>query len=118
MKTAFTSWKLAKGLYIIPIIMAYHPLLLNGPTFEVIKTVVFSIFSIIAFVACMERYLLISLTWSETVLQGASALLLIWANPAYNYIGLAIFCVLAVYQIIKKKKNPTTQTLPSMPSAG
>lgn len=27
MRTAFTSWKLAKGLYIIPIVMAYRPLL-------------------------------------------------------------------------------------------
>jgi TRAP-type uncharacterized transport system fused permease subunit len=27
MRTAFTSWKLAKGLYIIPLIMAYRPLL-------------------------------------------------------------------------------------------
>ena len=27
MQTAFTSWKLAKGLYIIPLVMAYRPLL-------------------------------------------------------------------------------------------
>jgi TRAP transporter 4TM/12TM fusion protein len=113
MKTAFTSWKLAKGLYIIPIIMAYHPLLLNGPLFEVVKTVILSIFSIIAFVVCMERYFLIPLTWPETILQGASALLLIWANPTYNYIGLAMFCVLVVYQIIKRKKNPIPHPLPS-----
>jgi TRAP-type uncharacterized transport system fused permease subunit len=117
MKTAFTSWKLAKGLYIIPIIMAYHPLLLNGPTPEVIKTVIFSIFSIMAFVVCMERYFLTRLTWPETILQGASALLLIWANPTYNYIGFAMFCVLAVYQIIKMKKNPTTSPLPSETSS-
>ncbi|MGD9081000.1 MAG: TRAP transporter large permease subunit, partial [Desulfobacterales bacterium] len=113
MKTAFTSWKLAKGLYIIPIIMAYHPLLLNGPTPEVIKTVIFSIFSIIAFVVCMERYFLTHLTWAETILYGASALLLIWANPTYNYIGLALFIILVVYQIIRKKKHPGPQQLPT-----
>jgi TRAP-type uncharacterized transport system fused permease subunit len=117
MKTAFTSWKLAKGLYIIPIIMAYHPLLLNGPTPEVIKTVIFSIFSIIAFVVCMERYFLTHLTWPETILQGASALLLIWASPTYNYIGLALFIILVVYQIIRKKKHPGPQPLPSKPSS-
>jgi len=113
MKTAFTSWKLAKGLYIIPIIMVYHPLLLNGPTLEVIKTIIFSIFSIIAFVVCMERYFLTHLTWPETILQGASALLLIWANPAYNYIGLVMFFVLVIYQIIRKKKNPNSRPRPS-----
>ncbi|MFP4086344.1 MAG: TRAP transporter permease, partial [Desulfobacteraceae bacterium] len=43
MRTAFTSWKLAKGLYIIPVIMAYHPLLGDGSTWEVVQTVIFSI---------------------------------------------------------------------------
>jgi TRAP transporter 4TM/12TM fusion protein len=106
MKTAFTSWKLAKGLYIIPIIMAYHPLLLNGPTVEVAKTIIFSIFSIIAFVVCMERYFLTHLTWPETILQGAAALLLIWANPLLNYIGLALFILLFIYQLIRRKTHP------------
>jgi TRAP-type uncharacterized transport system fused permease subunit len=36
MRTAFTSWKLAKGLYIIPIIMAYRPMLGMGPTYELL----------------------------------------------------------------------------------
>ncbi|MBW1782664.1 MAG: TRAP transporter permease [Deltaproteobacteria bacterium] len=40
MRTAFTSWKLAKGIYILPVVMAYHPLLLNGPTGDVIQTII------------------------------------------------------------------------------
>jgi TRAP transporter 4TM/12TM fusion protein len=117
MKTAFTSWKLAKGLYIIPIIMAYHPLLLNGPTFEVIKTVILSVFSIIAFVACMERYFLTPMNWPETILQAATALLLIWADPLHNYIGLVLFLALVVYQIVKKKKHPGRRPTPSAQSS-
>ena len=31
MRTGFTSWKLAKGLYLIPIVMAYNPLLAGRP---------------------------------------------------------------------------------------
>lgn len=118
MKTAFTSWKLAKGLYIIPIIMAYHPLLLNGPTPEVVKTVIFSVFSIIAFVVCLERYFLTHLSWPETLLQGASAILLIWADPTFNYIGLVLFFTLVAYQIIKRKKNPVTRHRPLSPDQG
>jgi TRAP-type uncharacterized transport system fused permease subunit len=86
--------------------MAYHPLLLNGPAPEVIRTIIFSIFSIIAFVACMERFFLTSMNWPETILQGAAALLLIWADPLHNYIGLALFLALVVYQIVRKKKRP------------
>jgi TRAP-type uncharacterized transport system fused permease subunit len=117
MKTAFTSWKLAKGLYIIPIIMAYHPLLLNGPTPEVIKTVILSIFAIIAFVACMERYFLTHMNWPETILQGAAALLLIWASPLYNYLGLVLFLALVVYQIVRKKKHSGRKSTPTAQSS-
>ena len=106
MKTAFTSWKLAKGLYILPVVMAYHPLLLNGPTGEVVQTVIFCTLSIIAFVVCLERYCLVPLTWIETILFGGSAILLIWAGDTLNYIGLVIFMILVAYQVIRYRKQP------------
>jgi TRAP transporter 4TM/12TM fusion protein len=111
MRTAFTSWKLAKGIYIIPIIMAYHPLLLDGPFWDVVQTVIFSIFAITAFVVCMERFFLTSLNWPETILQGLAAVLLIWANPKLNYLGLVFFISLVIYQIAKKKKIAVSQAV-------
>jgi TRAP transporter 4TM/12TM fusion protein len=105
MKTAFTSWKLAKGLYIIPIIMAYHPLLLNGTFAEVFLTVVLSTFAIIAFVVCLERYFLTALSWPETILQGAAAIMMIWAGRTINYIGLGLFFLLVILQIIRRKRT-------------
>ena len=109
MKTAFTSWKLAKGLYILPIIMAYHPLLLNGPTGAVVRTVVFSTLAIIAFVVCLERYFLAPLSWPETILQAIAATMLIWANTTVNYMGLILFIVLTGVQIMMRKKYPKPQ---------
>ena len=106
MKTAFTSWKLAKGLYIIPIIMVYHPLLLNGTTAEVLLTIVLSTLAIIAFVVCLERYFLTALSWPETVLQAIAAVMLIWADRTVNYIGIALFLTLVIFQIFMKKKRP------------
>lgn len=106
MRTAFTSWKLAKGLYIIPIVMAYHPLLLNGTTGEVVQTVIFCTIAITAFVICLERYFLVPLIWVETILYGGAAIALIWANDTVNYIGFAVFVVLSAYQIIAKTRAP------------
>ncbi len=114
MRTAFTSWKLAKGLYIIPIVMAYHPLLLNGPTGEVVQTVIFCTIAITAFVICLERYFLVHLTWVETILYGGSAIALIWANDTVNYIGFGVFIVLTVYQILAKKKAPVREKVAKM----
>jgi TRAP-type uncharacterized transport system fused permease subunit len=116
MKTAFTSWKLAKGLYIIPIIMAYHPLLLDGTTGEVLLTIVLSTFAIIAFVVCMERYFLTGLSWPETILQAIAAILLIWADRTFNYIGIGLFLSLVIFQVITKIRKSRSQELTSAKS--
>ena len=106
MKTAFTSWKLAKGLYIIPIIMAYHPLLLNGTPGEVLLTIFLSTAAIIAFVVCLERYFLTALSWPETILQAIAAILLIWADRMFNYIGIGLFVSLVIFQIYIRIRKP------------
>ena len=116
MKTAFTSWKLAKGLYIIPIIMAYHPLLLDGTTGEVLLTIVLSTFAIIAFVVCMERYFLTDLSWPETILQAIAAILLIWVDRTFNYIGIGLFFSLVIFQVITKIRKSRSQELTSAKS--
>jgi TRAP transporter 4TM/12TM fusion protein len=118
MKTAFTSWKLAKGLYIIPIIMAYHPLLLNGTFAEVFLTVVLSTFAIIAFVVCLERYFLTALGWPETILQGAAAIMMIWAGRTINYIGLGLFFLLVILQIIRRKRKAGRKAPAAVKSGG
>ena len=64
----------------------------------------------------MERYFLTHLTWPETILQGAAALLLIWANPLLNYIGLVLFILLFIYQLIRRKTHPGPQPLPPKPA--
>ncbi len=105
MRTAFTSWKLAKGLYIMPVVMAYHPLLLNGPTREVVETVIFTALAITAFVVCMERFFLLHLSWLETLLHGAATGLLIWADDNANYAGFVLFLALTAYQIFRKRRS-------------
>jgi TRAP-type uncharacterized transport system fused permease subunit len=85
--------------------MVYHPLLLNGTFAEVFLTIVLSTFAIIAFVVCLERYFLTALSWPETILQGAAAIMLIWAGRTINYIGIGLFLFLVILQIIKRKRR-------------
>jgi len=86
MKTAFTSWKLAKGLYIIPIIMAYRPLLGMGKNYELMHwevglAMIVTTLGLIAFASALERYFLRKATWPETILFWLAAAGLFW--PAY-----------------------------------
>ncbi len=105
MRTALTSWKLAKGLYIIPVVMAYHPLLLNGPTMEVLKTIFFTLFALISFVVAMEKFFLIPVSWLEAILYAVSAVALIWKGVTEQLIGFVIFMSLLAYHIVKVKKQ-------------
>ena len=55
MATGFESWKIAKGLYIVPLIFAYTPLV-GGDFWQVIQIGFFSLFGIYAFTTLVQRY--------------------------------------------------------------
>jgi TRAP-type uncharacterized transport system fused permease subunit len=103
MQTAFTSWKLAKGLYIIPIIMAYRPLLGMGPDYEllhweVVFTMLTTTVGLIAFASALERYFIRAATWLETVLFTVAAAGLFWTELWADLIGWAAFVLVVLLQ--------------------
>ncbi len=103
MRTAFTSWKLAKGLYIIPIIMAYRPLLGMGPDYELLQwEVIFTILTtsvgLIAFTSALERYFIRPATWLETALFTVAAAGLFWTELWADLIGWAAFLLVFLLQ--------------------
>ena len=103
MRTAFTSWKLAKGLYIIPIIMAYRPLLGMGPDYEllhweVIFTMLTTTVGLIAFTSALERYFIRPATWLETALFVVAAAGLFWTELWADLIGWAAFVLVVLLQ--------------------
>ncbi len=96
MKTAFTSWKLAKGLYIIPIIMAYRPLLGMGENYELMHwevgvAMLMTTLGLIAFASALERYFLRKATWPETILLWLAAAGLFWPEYWADLAGIIIF---------------------------
>ncbi|MGD2014875.1 MAG: TRAP transporter permease [Desulfobacterales bacterium] len=103
MQTAFTSWKLAKGLYIIPIIMAYRPLLGMGPDYEllhweVVFTMLTTAVGLIAFASALERYFIRTATWLETALFTMAAAGLFWTELWADLIGWAAFVLVVLLQ--------------------
>jgi TRAP transporter 4TM/12TM fusion protein len=103
MKTAFTSWKLAKGLYIIPIIMAYRPLLGMGENYELMHwevglTIIITTLGLIAFASGLERYFLRKATWLETILFWLAAAGLFWPEYWADVAGFIAFVGAVVLQ--------------------
>ena len=114
MRTAFTSWKLAKGLYIIPIIMAYRPILGIGKGYELMHwevgfTMVITTLGLIAFASALERYFLRKATWLETILLWLAAAGFFWPEYSADLAGLIAFAVVVFLQ-----KYYTPKKLPEL----
>jgi TRAP transporter 4TM/12TM fusion protein len=62
MATGFQAWKAAKGLYIVPMMFAYTPLI-SGSWDEVLQIGVFALFGIYALNVCIQNYAEGPLTW-------------------------------------------------------
>jgi TRAP-type uncharacterized transport system fused permease subunit len=103
MRTAFTSWKLAKGIYIIPLIMAYRPLLGIGPSYEllhwsVIFTMITTTLGLVAFAAAIERYLFRRATVLESILLWIATVGLLWPEDWVDAVGFVALAAAVVLQ--------------------
>jgi len=90
MRTSFVSWKLAKGLYLIPILMVYSPLLLNGTPQAVVFAVVAATLALTGFVAALEGHLLHPVGWLGRAALVAGGLLVFWPGHRTDWLGLGI----------------------------
>jgi TRAP transporter 4TM/12TM fusion protein len=115
MQTAFTSWKLAKGLYIIPLIMAYRPLLGVGDHYllldwQVAITMLTTTLGLVAFAAAIERYFFRAMTVLETALFALAALGLLWPSAWVDGVGLVAFTAAVVLQKVHQPAERLKRT--------
>ncbi|MBU2627201.1 MAG: TRAP transporter large permease subunit, partial [Proteobacteria bacterium] len=115
MKTALASWKLAKGLYIIPLVMAYRPLLGIGDTYELLHwEVVFAMITtslgLVAFASALERFFLRKATLVETLLFWLAAIGLFW--PAYWADIAGVMALIAACALQKFYSQPPPMPTP------
>ena len=114
MRTAFISCKLAVGLYIIPIIMAYRPILGNGPTLQVVQAMLTCALGLLAAATAFDRYFIKKMTGREVAMSAAAALCLFWPDiqlsgqvfPAYitDIIGTLLFTGVILLQKFSKSR--------------
>ncbi|MGC9519929.1 MAG: TRAP transporter permease [Desulfuromonadaceae bacterium] len=94
METGIQSWKIAKGLYIIPLLFAYTPLI-GGTWSDVFQVFFFAIFGLYAFAAFLQGYMEARLNPLMRLGMGACAAALLWPVPLLIHIGgLILFSVL------------------------
>ncbi|MFP6891747.1 MAG: TRAP transporter fused permease subunit, partial [Nitrospinota bacterium] len=102
METGWKSLKLAKPLYVIPLLFAYTPLLMDGPWEQVILVWVGAALAFICSSAVLEGYLIRVLTWGDRAMLSAAALALFWNGIWFKTAGLALM----VANILMQRTRP------------
>ena len=83
MRTGVMSWKLGKGLYIVPLLFAFTPLI-TGTWAERVEVFAFSLGGLAAFAIAVEGFWDVKTTWFERLLFAVTAVLLFTQDSLYG----------------------------------
>lgn len=97
MATGWQSWRLGRGLYYVPLLMAYSPLI-GGTAAQVAQTAGTALVGIYMFSAGTSRYLLRPANALETLMLLVGGGLLIAPGWLTNGVGAALLVVVALLQ--------------------
>ena len=79
MGTGMESWKLAKGLYIVPILFAYTPLL-SGDWWAMLSVFCFAVVGIFSMVSGLQGCMNLVIGWPIRILSIISGIACMWPN--------------------------------------
>ena len=99
MRTGLTSWKIAKGLYLVPVLFAFTPLI-TGSWGERLSVFVFACFGLYALAGILQWHLESRLTVVTAALLLVSALCLLWTpfGVAIHVAGAALLAGIVFWQ--------------------
>ncbi|MBA6414734.1 TRAP transporter fused permease subunit [Colwellia sp. 6M3] len=111
-KTAFCAWKLAKGLYIVPILMAYTGLVM-GDAEERILIFVFSAIGLFCIIAAWEGVVMDVINRTNRLVLGVVGTLLLWPfdGVLLKIVLSVIFLAYLLFSFIQFNKKPTCAQL-------
>ncbi len=90
LETGMESWKLAKGLYIIPLLFCYTPILFEGAWWEVAETALTATAGLYCFAVFFEGWCRSPLNWALRVAFAAAAGLLLWPDMSLHALGVGL----------------------------
>ncbi len=118
-KTMFTAFKFAKGLYILPFMFYYRPgILLQGTLGTIVETILSVLFGLIAFAAFWDGFLFRkTYPWERILLLMAAAGLFV-PGLVWNACGFVLFLAVALLQKLSPEGHNTPEKSPGALVAG
>ena len=104
MRTAFQAWKMAKGLYLIPLFMVYNPeLIYGGETWYYVWTIVIAFTALAAFAAALEGYMFTRMAWYSRVIAAVGLVLIFYPSFAYEAVGMALMVLVLGINLARRR---------------
>ena len=101
-ETGFTAWAFAKGLYIVPMVMAVSPLI-GGSAIELLQITIFTAAALYAFAGALQGYLEGVLGHGGRLVALSLAVILLWPHGSLSVNGLAIAALIGLVWFSKRK---------------
>ena len=106
MATGVTAWKMAKGLYIVPLLFAYSPIL-HGTMWEKIEVTIFTLAALYALASAIEGHMEAGINWLMRGVMAALFVVLIWpVSATWHWAAFAVFAAILIWNIIKDRRQP------------
>jgi TRAP-type uncharacterized transport system fused permease subunit len=106
MSTGMMAWKIAKGLYIVPLLFAYTPFL-AGDFWLSLWIFAFGTVGIYCLTAAISGWMEAPLSLVERILLGATGTALLWpTGPTVNIPGFICFLALFAFNLRSARRRP------------
>ena len=107
-KTAMAGWKAAKGLYIIPVLVATSPIVPatweGNSILTIFLAIVTATIAMVVFSVVLERFYIRKLNILETGLFAVCCVLLMLPHQLADFIGIAMFIILTFFVYVTREK--------------
>ena len=113
MATGVEAWKMAKGLYIVPLLFAYSPIL-TGTLWEKLEVTLFTLAALYALAAAIEGHMEARIGKVMRAVMAGLCVVLIWPVTAgWHYLALAAFAALLVWNVVQDRRAPRGRAVDS-----
>lgn len=105
LKTGLEAWKLAKGLYLIPLLFCYTPILFEGPWYLVAEAALSGMVGLFSFAILSEGFFFRFAGWPIRIGYGVVTVLMFWPGYPTNAAGFGLFLTLSIVQKLGMKQQ-------------
>ena len=102
MRTGVLGWRLGQGIYIIPVLFVFTPLV-TGSWHEILKVCAISLLGLTALSLLRERFFLARLSWGKSLLLLVTVGLCLYPSDMGYLAGAALFAGICIHEVRRKR---------------